>query len=145
MWYILSLGVTGRLRIREDQRHRITLLESRISYSIHSQLTVHSLRFSVYKHLWLQVIVMSSLPSDPAGPTGKLCNWVQGMKLEDVPEQIQQRAKYLILDGLGCAIVGAHLPWSKIAAEAVFAMEGGGDCTIIGWDKVCATPYLPLS
>ena len=81
-----------------------------------------------------------SQPSDPAGPTGKLCNWIYGMKMEDVPENLHERAKYLILDGMGYAIVGAHLPWSQIVAKAVFQMEGEGKCTVIGWEKVYIAP-----
>ena len=58
------------------------------------------------------------------------------MKMEDVPEKLRERAKYLILDGVGCAIVGAHLSWSEVAANAVFDMEGEGKCTVMGWEKV---------
>ena len=80
---------------------------------------------------------MSNAASDPAGATGKLCMWIQGMEMEETPEILRERAKYLILDGLGCAIVGAHLPWSETAANAVFDMEGCGKCTVIGWEKAC--------
>ena len=74
--------------------------------------------------------------SDPQGPTGKLCDWIHSVSLEDVPKDIQARAKYLILDGLACALIGAQLPWSKTAAAAVFAMESPGRCGIFGWEKV---------
>ena len=33
----------------------------------------------------------------------------------DVPADVVERAKHLLLDGLGCALVGAQLPWSRIA------------------------------
>ena len=49
-------------------------------------------------------------------PTVQLSQWVSDLKLEDVPEQVGIRAKYLILDGLACAFVGSHLPWSEKAA-----------------------------
>lgn len=60
---------------------------------------------------------------DSDGPTGKLCNWVHSLSLSDVPEEIQTRAKYLILDGIACALIGAHLPWSETAARAVFSLR----------------------
>ena len=50
--------------------------------------------------------------SDPTGPTGRLCEWLQNLRLQDVPAQTRERAKDILLDGIGCAIVGAHLPWS---------------------------------
>lgn len=76
------------------------------------------------------------LPTDSDGETGKLCNWVQAVSLEDIPAEVQTRAKYLILDGVACALVGAHLPWSEKAANAIFKMEPSGDCVIFGWDRV---------
>ena len=81
-------------------------------------------------------VVESVGVSDPQGPTGKLCNWVNSISLEDVPKDVQTRAKYLILDGVACALIGAQLPWSKTAAAAVFAMESPGKCGIFGWEKV---------
>jgi aconitate decarboxylase len=78
----------------------------------------------------------STLPTDPEGPTGQLCNWVESVSLDEVPAEIIVRAKYLILDGLACGLVGAHLPWSEKAAKAIFDMEPPGDSSIFGWEKV---------
>ena len=75
-------------------------------------------------------------PSDPKGPTGKLSTWISSVALDDIPEEIRTRAKYLILDGVACGLIAAQLPWSKTAAEAVFALESPGNCSIIGWDRV---------
>ncbi|MCJ1377524.1 hypothetical protein MMC17_000619 [Xylographa soralifera] len=74
-------------------------------------------------------------PSDPSGVTGKVCDWVYSVELKDIPEEIKTHTKYLILDGIACAAVGAQLPWSKTATNALFKMEGPGDCTVIGWDR----------
>lgn len=75
----------------------------------------------------------SSQPSNPAGVTGKLCNWIDSTDLSSIPSEVVTRAKYLILDGIACALVGAHLPWSETAANAIFKMEPQGSCTVIGW------------
>ena len=69
------------------------------------------------------------------GPTARLSAWVSALKLEDVPPEIITRAKYLILDGIACGLVGAHLPWSAKAANAMFELEPAGDAIIIGWEK----------
>ncbi|KAE8444117.1 hypothetical protein EG329_000899 [Mollisiaceae sp. DMI_Dod_QoI] len=78
----------------------------------------------------------SSLPMDPTGPTGQLCLWIDSVKFSDIPESIKTRAKYLILDGIGCALVGAHLPWSEKAVNVFLDIEAPGQCAIFGWDKV---------
>ena len=74
------------------------------------------------------------LPTDPAGPTGRLATWVAQTTLEDVPSSVRDRAKHLILDGIACALVGAQLPVSRIGVQGVTALDGAGDGVLIGWD-----------
>src|SRR5947199_9552223 len=73
--------------------------------------------------------------TDPGGPTGRLATWLAGLTLDAVPAKTRERAKYLILDGIACAIVGAQLPWSRLAVELATDLEGSGDATLIGWGK----------
>lgn len=73
--------------------------------------------------------------SDANGATGRLCNWAVDLKLSLVPLDIQLRAKLIILDGIGCGLVGAHLPWSERAAGAIFDLEPPGSCSVIGWEN----------
>ena len=54
----------------------------------------------------------------PLGPTGKLATWVAELSLSDVPAAVVERAKHMLLDGIGCALIGAQLPWSRTATEA---------------------------
>ncbi|PVH85958.1 2-methylcitrate dehydratase PrpD [Cadophora sp. DSE1049] len=80
--------------------------------------------------------MMTEQRTDPKGPTGQLCSWLSSLKLSDIPEPIKTRAKYLLLDGVGCALVGAHLPWSEKAAKVHFDLEPvGGTCDVFGWEK----------
>ncbi|KAJ9301713.1 hypothetical protein DTO217A2_7550 [Paecilomyces variotii] len=69
------------------------------------------------------------------GVTHQLCSWVDGLTLDDIPEDLKTRAKYLMLDGFGCAIVGAHLPWTEKAVSIVLDMEPAGDCLVWGYGK----------
>jgi 2-methylcitrate dehydratase PrpD len=78
--------------------------------------------------------------TDPAGPTGQLATWVAELTLDDVPPPVVERAKFLLLDGLGCALVGAQLPWSRIATNAVLDLEGPGDSVIIGTGRTAGAP-----
>ncbi len=56
--------------------------------------------------------------------------------MSSIPEAIRTRAKYLLLDGVACALVGAHLPWSEKATSVMLDMEPAGDCAVFGWDRV---------
>jgi 2-methylcitrate dehydratase PrpD len=51
-----------------------------------------------------------------------------------------ERAKHLLLDGLGCALVGAQLPWSRVATDAVLGLEGAGDIVVIGTGHTTSAP-----
>lgn len=84
---------------------------------------------------------MSSLAHKTEAPDGpavttQLCDWIHGLKLEDVPVHVQTRAKYLILDGLACALTGARVPWSVDAAKAVSEFEEPGKHVVIGYTEV---------
>ncbi|OQV05323.1 hypothetical protein CLAIMM_10085 [Cladophialophora immunda] len=71
--------------------------------------------------------------SNPSSITGKLCTWIHDTTISSILDDVVRRAKYLILDGIACGLVGAHLPWSEIAARAIFNMEPEGQCTVMGW------------
>jgi 2-methylcitrate dehydratase PrpD len=70
--------------------------------------------------------------TDPNGPTGLLATWVAGLTLEDISHDVVDRAKHLLLDGLGCGLIGAQLPWSRVATRAVLDLENDGDTVVIG-------------
>src|ERR1700677_807767 len=78
--------------------------------------------------------------TDPNGPTGKLATWVADLKFDDVPPNVIERAKHLLLDGVGCALVGAQLPWSRIATAAVLGLESPGDTVVIGTGHTTSAP-----
>ncbi len=77
-------------------------------------------------------------PTTEPKTTEALCTWIHGLTLADVPPEVVTRAKHVILDGVACGLVGAHLPWSETAVNAVLDMEpplpdGAG---LFGWEKV---------
>ncbi|WP_042365239.1 MmgE/PrpD family protein [Streptacidiphilus neutrinimicus] len=79
-------------------------------------------------------------PTDPTGPTGQLATWLATTTLEEIPPAVRERAAHLVLDGLGCALIGAQLPWSRTAVDAVLALEGAGDTPVIGWGRTTSAP-----
>jgi 2-methylcitrate dehydratase PrpD len=78
---------------------------------------------------------MSQVPASSLAPspvTRHLAGWISDLSLEDVPRAVRERAKLLILDGLGCGLTGAGLPWSRTATEAICGLEGEGTAALIG-------------
>lgn len=78
----------------------------------------------------------SSRPDATKYPTAALCDWVESVTWSSIPEDVRTRAKFLLLDGVGCALVGARLPWSVKARNAMVDLEMPGRCSIFGWNEV---------
>ncbi|MBV8860498.1 MAG: MmgE/PrpD family protein, partial [Mycobacterium sp.] len=78
--------------------------------------------------------------TDPDGPTGRLATWVADLTLDDVPHDVAERAKHLLLDGIGCALIGSQLPWSRVATGAVLDLENKGDVVVIGTGQSTSGP-----
>ncbi|KAF2107791.1 hypothetical protein BDV96DRAFT_672944 [Lophiotrema nucula] len=73
---------------------------------------------------------------DNAEPvTEQLCDWTHELRIENVPKEVLERAKHLILDGIACGLIGSHVPWSEHLAKAIGAFEPPGSCTVIGYKE----------
>jgi 2-methylcitrate dehydratase PrpD len=57
--------------------------------------------------------------------TRKIADFVSHLTCEQIPAEVRERAKLLILDSLGCGIYGAQLQWCRIMQETF----GGLDTT----------------
>src|ERR1700691_3490643 len=76
--------------------------------------------------------------------TKDLAIWVSELRADDIAPAVLERVKYLLLDGIGCALVGAQLPWSRVAVEAALEFEGEGSEPIIGWGRTVSAPAAAL-
>lgn len=74
-------------------------------------------------------------PTDPEGPTGLLSEYLATATLADLPPAVVERAEHLVLDGIGCGLLAAHLPWSEKAVEVISQLDGEGAATVWGWDR----------
>src|SRR5246500_2652541 len=84
--------------------------------------------------------VQHQAATEPDGPTGRLATWVADVTLDDVPRDVVERAKHLLLDGVGCALIGSQLPWSRVATGAVLNLENTGGVAVIGTGKSTSAP-----
>jgi 2-methylcitrate dehydratase len=58
--------------------------------------------------------------------------WVAGMRYEDIPAATVKKAKYLLLDTLGCAIGAVNGKPVQVAQEVIRARGGNPQSTVIG-------------
>ncbi len=86
----------------------------------------------------------SSRIADSDGPTAALTSWLAATTIDDVPVEVVDRALHLTLDGIGCALIGAKLPWSTRAVDALSALDGAGPATLIGWGRGLAPSSAAL-
>ncbi|WP_018255059.1 MmgE/PrpD family protein [Salinispora mooreana] len=71
--------------------------------------------------------------TNPDGPTGRLVTWLAKTSIDAIPVDVAARARHLILDGIGCLLVGARLPWSRIAVRSLTVEPGSS--LVAGWDR----------
>src|SRR5487761_2174605 len=74
----------------------------------------------------------ASVSSGAEGATKKLASFLARTSFADVPKEVFARSAHISLDGIACALVGASLPWSSLALEAVAALDGPGPAPVFG-------------
>ncbi|MBL24819.1 MAG: hypothetical protein CMM48_13080 [Rhodospirillaceae bacterium] len=55
-----------------------------------------------------------------------LADWVSGLKIEDIPDEVVEHAERFLLDNLGCQLAGATTPWSRQFYDVVKKTRSGG-------------------
>jgi 2-methylcitrate dehydratase PrpD len=69
-----------------------------------------------------------------ANETVRLAEYAAGLRYEDLPPNVVQRAKDCITDTVAVIVLGNGLPWSRIVATYAQRVGGGGRCRILGAD-----------
>jgi 2-methylcitrate dehydratase PrpD len=55
-----------------------------------------------------------------------LGEWVSGLKLADIPQNVADHLKVCLLDSLGCGLFAAAQPWGAFAGNVAVSMSRGG-------------------
>eukprot|EP01037_Dinobryon_pediforme_P004264 gene4264-4314_t len=76
--------------------------------------------------------------------TQGIAGFVAGLRYEDIPGEVIERIKLLILDSLGCAVFAAELPWSRILMETLAAVDDSTGCTVWGTGRRLSAPHAAL-
>jgi aconitate decarboxylase len=76
------------------------------------------------------------LPTRAAeGPTQLLSQFLARTRLHDIPDDVIERTKHLILDGIACGLVAARLDGSRRAVATLRALDGEGAAVVWGWNR----------
>lgn len=79
---------------------------------------------------------MSVQPLKPAqGASKTLATFSSALEFHAIPESLVRHIKLAVLDGLGCCLVGAGLPWTQMIADMVAADGGIPSATVIGMGR----------
>lgn len=62
----------------------------------------------------------------------------------DVPTRLVHRARYSLLDALGCGVFGSVQTWGRIMSEEIQSDRSIGDCTVLGSCSTSAAPQAAL-
>ena len=64
--------------------------------------------------------------------SGRLVEFLLGLRTSELPAEVVREARIRLLDGLGCGVYGAVMPWGKIAAATVYYISPTGSASNSG-------------
>src|SRR6266567_2657926 len=76
--------------------------------------------------------------------TRRIAEFVSALSYEQIPPEVGERIKLLILDSFGCAIYGAHLEWCRILRETLEQVDKTRETSIWGTDRRLSSPHAAL-
>jgi 2-methylcitrate dehydratase PrpD len=62
----------------------------------------------------------------------QIAEFAAGLRIEDVPDQVRERARLHILDALGLAFASTVQDYARTTIAGMSALAGAGDCRVIG-------------
>ncbi len=85
---------------------------------------------------------MDARPNNPH--TRAIAEFVSGLTYAQIPAEVRERIKLLIVDALGCAIYGAHLEWCRILRDTLEALDASRTTSIWGTNQKLSSPHAAL-
>ncbi len=79
------------------------------------------------------------------GQTVRLAEYAVGLRHEQIPAEVLQRAKDCIADTVAVILFGAQFPWSKMIIAQAQRMGTGGKCAILGTGSRVGAPAAALA
>src|SRR5271155_804551 len=76
--------------------------------------------------------------------TRKIAEFVSSLTYEQIPAEVRERIKLLILDSLGCAIYGANLEWCRILRGTLEKLDATRTTSIWGTNARLSSDHAAL-
>jgi 2-methylcitrate dehydratase PrpD len=76
--------------------------------------------------------------------TRRIADFVSQLRYEQIPENVRERGKLLILDSLGCAIYGAKLEWCRILQKTFGDLDASRTTSIWGTAQTLSSTNAAL-
>lgn len=66
------------------------------------------------------------------GPTESFVKYIYKARFEDLPKDVVEKAKWIILDSIGCALAGARTKMGQVVIDQIKALGGKNESIIFG-------------
>ena len=66
------------------------------------------------------------------GTAQALAAFVSGSDYDDLPPEVVEKTKYIVLDQIGCQLASSTLPWNAVVYDHVQSLGAIGDSTVVG-------------
>jgi len=76
--------------------------------------------------------------------TRRIAEFVSRLTYEQIPDDVRERIKLLMLDSLGCAIYGANLEWCRILRGTLLDLDATRTTAIWGTGERLSSPHAAL-
>jgi 2-methylcitrate dehydratase PrpD len=77
--------------------------------------------------------MIDEIEGENPGATRALAHFITTLRGEDVPSDVRQMARLLLLDQLGCQVAGVQMPWSRNVYLALRPLSPTGPSTVVGY------------
>ena len=76
--------------------------------------------------------------------TRGVAEFTAGLRYEQMPPEVRERLKLLILDALGCALYGVELEWCRILRTTLAGLDSTAACAVWGTSERLSAPHAAL-
>lgn len=76
--------------------------------------------------------------------TRAIAQFISKLRYDDIPNEVIERIKLLILDSLGCALYGSALEWSRILRATLAGLDVTKACRVWGTPELLSAPHAAL-
>lgn len=77
-------------------------------------------------------------------PAARLIEFAGSLNLDSIPRDVVDRARWCLLDALGCGLFGSGQTWSKLMFDEMSAEQSRGVCTVYGQRETLAAAPAAL-